>query len=270
MTNYLLITVLLGGLLLTGCASVHQYGTAIQPNDKVVWADDGSEVAVVKHNKDDSSTKIHFKHQISVQNLEDSKQRIVTEWRDYQAGQIFYMKQAGYFVVESLLDNGIRRFDKINANGNEILIIETPDNQHQPCQGDKITASDMSKLPQVHHTVIPSPDGQQLAHIYSPECSKVTVEFLHANNLNTFDNQTMDIDNSMKTRWHSDGYVILETHNKAWKIIPLTLPLSIPPSKCLLPVTTSSDISLEGKKVYFEGDKLVTKDIGRQKAFGCQ
>ncbi|MDM8558576.1 hypothetical protein [Candidatus Parabeggiatoa sp. HSG14] len=273
MNNYLLITTLLGGLLLTGCSNhVLKKDLVIQANNKVVWADDGSDVVVVKHNKDNPSNQAHFKHQVSVQNIDGSGQRTITEWRDYQVDQIFYMKQAGYFIVESKLDNGVRRFDKINASGHEILIIETPDSEHQPCRGKKNTASNISKLPQVHHTVIPSPDGQQLAHIYSPECRKVTVEFLHANNLNIFDNQTVDIDEPMKTRWHSDGYVILSTYNndKAWKIIPLTLPLPVLPPKCLLPVTTSSDVSLGGKKVYFEGNKLATKDVGRQKAFGCQ
>jgi len=35
------------------------------------------------------------------------------------------------------------------------------------------------------------------------------------------------------------------------------------------PVTTSSEVSMEGQKVYFDGDKLATKDVGSQKAFGC-
>ena len=125
---------------------------------------------------------------------------------------------------------------------------------------------------QVHHTVIPSPNGQQLAHIYSPECRKVTVEFLHANNLNLFDTQTMAIDEPMNVTWHPDGYIIFVNHNqnKAWKITPLAPPMPVLPPKCLFPVTTSSNITLDGKMVYFEGDKLVTKDVGPQKAFGCQ
>ncbi|EDN66037.1 hypothetical protein BGP_4651 [Beggiatoa sp. PS] len=84
-------------------------------------------------------------------------------------------------VAESLLENGARRFDKISLNGDEILIIETPDNENQPCQEKgKTTSSNTPLFAQVHHTVIPSPNGEQLAHLYSPECKKVTVEFLHA------------------------------------------------------------------------------------------
>ncbi len=267
--------ILLSGLILAGCGShVAKDWTRTQQNDKVVWADDGSDVAVVVLSfeekrgglSDGTIDKRHLKHKILVQNLDGSGQRTITEWRDYQNGQIFYMKQAGYFVVESLLENGARRFDKIYGNGNEILIIETPDNEHKPCQDNEPVLG----MPQP--TVIPSPNGQQLAYIYSPECGFVTVEFLHANNLNIFDNQTMDVDKPMKATWHPDGYVILATNNndKAWKITPQAPRVSITPPNCISPVTTSSEVSLERKMVYFEGDKLVTKEVGRQKAFGCQ
>ncbi len=260
-----LLTVILWLLLMAGCGSqLVKEGT---PQQSVVWADDGSEVAVVGVRIADNSSQQHqFQHQIVVQNLDGSGQRTITEWRDYRHGRLFYMKQAGYFVVESLLDNGARRFDKIALNGNEILIIETPDNKQQPCQN-------ADRRAQVDHSVIPSPDGLQLANIYSPLCGKVTVEFLHANNLNLFDNQTLDIDGPMKATWHPNGYVILATDNnsgKAWKIAPLSAPQPMTYPLCLSPVTTSSDISLEGQQVYFEGNKLITKNIGSQKAFGCQ
>ena len=275
--NCLLVTVIL--LIMPSCSgNVPRNWTQIQKNDKAIWADDGSEVAVVllgfeeKQKGIFSSTtnKRHFKHRIVVQNVNASEEpRTITDWRDYKNGQVFYMKQAGYFVVESLLPNGARRFDKIAFNGNEILIIETPDDEHQPCKNKKEAGA-----AQVYHTIIPSPDGQQLAHVYSPECGSVTVEFLHANNLNLFDNQTIKIDKPMSARWHPDGYVILASnnHNKAWKLTPLTSPTSITPPPCIFssPITTSSDVSLAGKEVYFDGDKLATKEIGTQKAFGCQ
>jgi hypothetical protein len=257
--------------------------TVTQQNDKVVWADDGSDVAIANLRFEeksaglfsDTTDKRHFQHQILVQNLDGSEQRTITGWRDYQNGQFFYMKQMDYLVVESLLENGARRFDKIAKNGNEILIIETPDKKNQPCQVlKKTSSSDEKPLPaaQVHHTVIPSPNGQQLAHIYSPECRKVTIEFLHANNLNLFDTQTMDIDEPMNVTWHPDGYIVFvnSAENKAWKVNPLEPPTPVLPPKCLFPVTTSSNISLDGKKVYFKGDKLAIQDVGRRKAFGCQ
>jgi hypothetical protein len=261
--QFILLTAL---LLIAGCGGQFVKKSSGAPQKSVVWADDGSQVAIINIRLADlSSEQEQYQHQIAVQNVDGSGQRSITEWRDYQPGRLFYMKQAGYFVLESLLDNGARRFDKIALNGNEILIIETPDDKHQPCQNAQQQA-------QVNHSVIPSPDGLQLAHIYSPLCGKVTVEFLHANNLNLFDNQTLEIDGPKQASWHPEGYVILGTNNsgKGWKIVPFSIPQPIPSPFCLSPVTTSSEISLEGQQVYFENDKLVTKNVGRQKAFGCQ
>ncbi|MCK5523136.1 MAG: hypothetical protein KAI83_08395 [Thiomargarita sp.] len=273
MKNCLLITLIL--LIIQGCSgNMPRNWTPVEQNDKVVWANDGSEVAVVVLGFEEKRSGLlsktrsqrHFKHRIQTQKIKGSEEpRLITEWRDYKNGQIFYMKQAGYFIVESLLENGKRRFDKIVLNGNEILIVETPDNEHQPCKKGTLPK-------QVYQTVIPSPDGQQLAHIYSPECGKVTVEFLHANNLNLFDNQTIDIDEPMNAKWYSNGYVILtsKSHKKAWKFTPLLPPpTSTTPQRCISPMTTSSDVSLDGKKVYFEGKKLGVKKVDRQKQFGC-
>ncbi|MBE9561243.1 MAG: hypothetical protein IMF12_00085 [Proteobacteria bacterium] len=238
---------------LIGCTS---NTTKLSQSKSIVWADDNSEIAVViSHPEKDL-------HKISVQDIKTDEKRDITEWRDYKSGKIFYMKQAGYFIVESLLENGARRFDKIEENGNEILIIETPDDENQPCSKNKIE--------QVHHTVIPSPNGLQLAHVYSPECGTITIEFLYANNLNVFDTQTMNIDEPMRIKWHPDNYIILVNHNndKAWKVTPLTLTSPILPPKCFEPVTTSSNVSSDGRQVLFDGDKLITKSTGTK--FGCQ
>ncbi len=234
---------------LIGCT-----GNITKSSQSLVWADDGSEVAmIISHPKKDL-------HKIIVQNLTTDTRRDITEWRDYKSGQFFYMKQAGYFIVESLIGNGARRFDKIDENGNEILIIETPNDENKTCDNEN----------QVNHTVIPSPDGLQLANIYSPECGTVTIEFLYANTLNVFDTQTMNIDEPMRAKWHSDNHIILVNldNSKAWKVKPIELPSPIFPPKCFFPVTTSSGISLDGEQVLLDGDKLITKPADVK--FGCQ
>jgi hypothetical protein len=268
---------LLTVLLLHGCTGkVVKDSTPNQPTDKVVWADDGSEVAVVTFSKNSTnSDSSNFRHKILAQNLDGSKQRTITQWRDYRVGQIFYMKQAGYLVVESLLENGGRRFDQVSLDGSEIMILETPDNGLQGCSDSESTGTDSRLSAQLPHSVIPSPDGSRLAHIYSPECGKVAIEFFYANNLVLIDTKVMDIDEQMMATWHPDSgnYAVIlanKNNDKAWKITTSAPPEPITPPKCLSPVTTSSEVSLEGKKVYFEGDKLVTKDVGREKAFGCQ
>jgi len=275
--------------MLTGCGGEWVKKTTPPPAEKpqsaaqqksdqsVVWADDGSEVAVVVLNQklsptDDKTLANPLRHKIVVQNPANAAQHDITRWREAQVGQIFYMKQAGYLVVESLLENGVRRFDKIALNGNEILIIETPDNQHQPCGAPLPAKPDKLSPPRVFHTIIPSPDGHQLAHIYSPECRKVTVEFLHANNLSMIDSQTMDIDEPMRATWHPANYLILANfdNQKAWQVTPLAPPLPIMPPKCLHPTTTSSEIALDGRRVYLAQEQLMIETLGREKAFGCQ
>ncbi|HHB92174.1 MAG TPA: hypothetical protein ENK59_03045 [Thioploca sp.] len=233
---------------LIGCV-----GNMTRPSQSLVWADDGSEIAIIiPHPEKDL-------HKIVVQDLTTNTRHDITGWRDYKSGQFFYMKQAGYFIVESLIGDGARRFDKIDENGNEILIIETPNDENRPCDNN-----------QIRHVVIPSPDGLQLANIYSPECGVVTIEFLYANNLNVFDTQTMTIDEPMRAKWHSDNYIILVNfdNSKAWKVKPIELPSPILPPKCFFPVTTSSDISLDGEQIVLDGDKLITKSADTK--FGCQ
>ena len=176
--HYYIITIITLSFI-SGCSLLPKK-LSVQQGNQAVWADDGFEVAVVK--LDEQSGQ--YKHQIIIKSPNNPEMsRVVTDWRENQTGQLFYMKQNGYLVVESFLENGARRFDKIDSsNGREILIVETPSSEYQICK-DAIVKENAA---QVYQTVIPSPDGSQLAHIYSPECGKVTVEFLHANNLSLF------------------------------------------------------------------------------------
>ncbi|MCK5720676.1 MAG: hypothetical protein KAH84_12125 [Thiomargarita sp.] len=250
-------------LSLTAGCSLFQTAPSnqLQIGDRVVWANDGSDVALVKLENQAGE----YKHQIIIKSPTNHEiSNTITGWRLHQTGQLFYMKQAGYLVVESFLENGARRFDKIDLNGNEILIVETPNNQI--CK-DAIAKENAA---QVYQTVIPSPDGTQLAHIYSPQCGQATVEFLHANNLSLFDNQTIDIIAPMKAQWHPDNYLLLIGSNQTWKITPLMPPpTQISSPICGLPVTSSSNISAYGKEVVINDNQIIVKDVDIQKVFGC-
>ena len=60
----------------------------------VVWADDGSELAVVIQNQSHDQTDLTTpQHQIWVQHQDGSDRHTITGWRNYQAQQIFYMKR---------------------------------------------------------------------------------------------------------------------------------------------------------------------------------
>ena len=288
-----LITLCLSGIFfIASCSVVEKFKqekpkwTAVEQTDQIVWADDDSEVAIVILHFEEKSgdwlsgttEKRYFKHQIFTQKINDKEKFPLTELRDHQVGQVFFMKSAAYLITESILPGGARRFDKIDLKGHEILIIETPDSVHQPCQTQQnsppVETEPTTPIPPVvYHTVIPSPDGGQLAHVYSPECGKASVEFLDAESLTVLDNQTFDIDEPMEVTWHRDGYIVFTTskRDKAWKVKAKESPLPVLPPKCLSPVTTSSNVSAEGRLVYFdESNQLTTREIGRKEAFGCQ
>lgn len=255
--------------------------TTMKQNEQVVWSDDDSKLATVVLQFEakrlgmlsDKTERRAFKHQLFTQNPDGSNRKAITEWRDHQNGHLYYMRQAGYFVVESILANGARRFDRINLQGNEILIIETPDFDHQPCSQ---SAEDNPAQPlpaQVYQNVIPSPDGRLLAHVYSPDCGQVSVEFLHANNLSFITYHTINIDEPMTALWHPENYILLVNSEKtrAWKVTIQEPPVPVAPPNCIAPVTTSSSVSMAGKMVYFDEDnQLDFKEVGKERGFGCQ
>jgi len=265
------ISFILLSLFLTACShTLKPEWVTIEQNYLVRWASDDSEVAVVRVSYEEQaallfgdSAKRNFKHRIFLQKVDGSERRPLTQWRDYQPGEVFYMKPSGYLVVESLSENGTRRFDKVDLEGHWLPIVEEQQ-PYQPCPKEAPTAA------QVDHQIIPSPNGEQLIEVYSSQCGQSTIEFLYANNLSFIDSQNFNIDKPMKVMWHPNGTVIMVSKDldKAWQFAAQTPPLPIKPPRCFSPVTNSSNISSEGQLVYFAGDKLATKPVGSQKAFG--
>lgn len=264
--------------MMAGCTTtkerpVAENWTPMQTNNQVVWSDDATKVAVIElQYEEKGEEKSNFTHQLYIQNVDGSERQAITEARDYQNGNLYYMRQAGYFIMESLMPTGARRFDRIDENGNEILIIETPDNEHQPC-GD-VQAADNKPLPQVYHTVIPSPDGALLAHIFSLDCGEVSVEFLYSNNLNIITDPTIiPIEEPVNATWHTDNYIILTNNQntKAWAVRIGQTPESITPPNCVAPVTSSSHIAYDGRMVYLDkAGEVNTRQVDAGMAFGCQ
>ncbi|EIJ42922.1 hypothetical protein BegalDRAFT_2056 [Beggiatoa alba B18LD] len=264
----------LTALLINGCSTT---STEVKPDewhtvervDKAVWADDSSDIALVNQTyEQQGENKRNVLHKIYIQNADGSnKHEITPQARENLTGELYYMKQAGYLVVESLLDNGGRQFNKLLLDGREILIIETPDKDKQPCGTD-------AQGVQVFHTVIPSPDGQILANIYSPECGAVSVDFLFANNLNITAAQYMAITEPLIATWHKEGYIILtnSAKTKAWRVsMQESQPTPIPPPACTSPVTTSSQTATDGRKITIsETGEIKIENVGVQNAFGCQ
>jgi hypothetical protein len=254
-------------LLLVGCstpmtkeASSGQNG---QRKGAVVWADDGTELAfsVISEERQTSpegEDSVKTSHQIFVQNPDGSQKREVSHRRDHISGALYYMKQAGYLVAESILPTGARRFDRILMNGNEILIIENPEKPRSGC----------TIMP---HALIPAPDGRVLASVYSSDCGQISVEFMYANNLSMIDAQTLDIANPITALWHPDGYLILAAQDgsTAWKVAMKERAKTIAYPRCTTPATSSSTIAFDGRVVSVEEEAFQIKEGSKQAAFGC-
>lgn len=267
---------------ISGCATLSPQGEwkAVEQNNKVVWADDGSEVAIAVLRYEErepglgegTTEKRHFTHQVYLQTPNHSDRKELTKSRELQNGNLYYMKSSGFLLVELILENGLRRFDKVDLEGNWITLIEeTSNKQYQSCESQD--SKETAPVKRVYYNIIPSPDGKLLAHIYSPECGKITVQFEYANNSHYIDSHTLDMDQLYIPTWHPDGYIILagSEGKTAWKVGIQDSPVLIPYPRCTFPETTSSVVSSAGTMIYFdESGKLITQELGKQNAFGCQ
>ena len=271
MINWRISTVVLAGLLLSACGSQQTVKaplewTPVQRDVVAAWANDGSDVAILmesyeeKLGENQNIEQRNVTHQVIVQNPDASARRAITEPRDAYASSVYYMKTAGYFLVESRLVNGGRRFDKVTLDGNEILLMEIPG--PKPC-GANIAIDDQ---------FIPSPDGQQIAHVHSLECGVVTVSFLDAATLGYIDSKSQMIRKPVQASWHPDGHLlIVDNENSiAWAIEPQEGFRPHPLPSCLKPVTSSGVVSSNGQKLELSDSLLTITTAAPTEIFGCQ
>jgi hypothetical protein len=264
-TRIILITVLLA--LLGGCASITEQPTQSVTSAPVVWADDDSEFALVvedKQDPDNHSGPSLYRHRIIVQEAEGTGRKNVTNVRPYRVGALYYMKRAGYLIVESLLDDGHVKIDRIALQGgSEIPIIETKGILN-PCADQPLQAL-------VATQVLPAPDGALLAFAYSPECGEVMIEFLDGRSLIAQDSQSLSINAPATLTWHPDGYLLLvSADQRSWKLQPGIAAVESAYPPCVTPATTSSAIAADGREVWLDGDIAKIRTGTKIPAFGCQ
>jgi hypothetical protein len=230
-----------------------------QFNELAVWADDGSEIALVK--------TANGQQQIITRTLDGEQQNAITALQARVYQKLYYMKSAGYLIVQSKTSSGWTRFERVDLNGNEITIIETPTPTASLCQN----------MPQTPHAytapdVIPSPDGHTLAYIFSPECAVFNVDFLSADNLVTLDSQIINSPQTVKATWHSNGDLLLAVDDgkTAWRLQAKQKPRVSDYPRCLQPVTLSSAIAADGRLLHHGNDNIEVENLSPSTAFGCQ
>jgi hypothetical protein len=227
----------------------------------VVWADDDSELALVTQVNDPTDPQ-RIQHQIIVQKLDGSDRKTISDVRSGKPDRLYYMKKSGYIITRTQ-KNGITKADKINLAGKEITILETRHAASNLCeQGEGIA---------LEPEIIPSPDGETLALIFSQACNEVTVEFSRAKNLQAIDGYSLEIDQAVTATWHSSGVIILASDDgkSAWRTSPNNPPKAATYPHCFNPTTTSSAIAQDGRKVELISAQVNLSD-GKHPSFGCQ
>jgi hypothetical protein len=263
-TSRIFLTVLLLTAL-GGCASVAEHSDS-SSRSPVVWADDDSEFAIALEDQQESGKSAGsspYRHRIIVQETDGKGRKSVTTTRPYRVGALYYMKRAGYLIVESLLDDGHVKIDRIALQGGgEIPIIETK-GPLNPCEGEKAF---------IPTQVLPAPDGSRLAFAYSPVCGEVVIEFLDGRTLIAEDSLTIPLTGTAALTWHPDGYLLLAQNSeaRAWRLQPGMAVAEAPYPPCLTPPTSSSAIATDGREAWLDGEVAKAREGARERAFGCQ
>lgn len=245
-------------VLLGGCAAIGTQ-TPGTGSGQAVWSDDGVEAALALPASGEDG------YQVFVQTPGNDERRPVGKLRPYPVAGLYYMRQAGYLVVESRTPDGGAKFDRLWLNGEEAPVIEALGNDL--CEGRPVNAV-------ARPAVIPSPDGQVLAQVYSQDCGSVTVDFLNARDLLALDGQSVEIAAPAWATWHPGGYFILaeEGTGKAWQVNVNNPPQSTAYPQCAYPPTSSSAVSSDGRKIALSGNSLEiqSQETAGARAFGCQ
>lgn len=254
-------TLALASLFLAACGqSPTRPDAPLQAGDaKAVWADDGSLVAVAKAGPSGNT------HRILLYTPEGRLENKLTEIRPFPARNLYFMHSAGYVVIESHPGPGLAKFDRVGLDGREITIIETRQSAEQLCADSGGNAS-------IATTVIPSPQGDTLAYVYSPVCGEVTVEFLRARDLRTQESYQLAIEHPAQATWMMNGELVigLADERTAWKLAPGTPPTPTDYPGCFYPNTSSSPVSLDARRVDFADEQIRITDVEPGQAFGCQ
>jgi hypothetical protein len=266
--------VLLSVYLLSACQWRH-----IENVDQVVWSDDNSQQAytVLMYEErsgyplDGSLQKRDFRHQIFVQNEDGTARRSLTGERVRKSGNhLYFMKRAGYVMVDVFETSHQVRFDVIRLSGQQQTLLT------YLYDGDACDSLE----------VIPSPDGALIAVLEQRAAGSgkllgtcvdaaVLMTLYDAGTLTPVNVAEWQISDPVECTWTPAGYFMVYTRAQvAWSVGRDGVSSGSPPG-CSYPKTTSSPISSDGRLLapaqfpaYNNPLTIVTNSP--QKAFGCQ
>jgi hypothetical protein len=272
-------------LLLTACSAVEKFTWQKVSDDySAVWAEDASEIAVMRLSYEEkqgnplngTSNKRKFQHQFFSQKINGQARQPITALRPYQAGQFFYMKQAHYLLVESLLEDTKSYFEKIDLNtGKTHRVLDIPSISQQGCN-TTITAPPKAGVPfktpsALAYSAIPSPTGKYIVTGLSSVCGQADIKIYLAENLTLVQQYSLKIPEAVTLIWFNDQHLVLTGIKKAWKITPsnsIIVQTSVP--NCTNPKTSSSEITSNHQLLLKKEKGFTSVHRPSTTAFGCR
>jgi hypothetical protein len=270
--------------LLCACSLTSYSWEPVSYDTHAVWADDNSELAIGTTFFEQresleplmgATEKRHFAYQLFLVKPDGRKRRSISARLPNQLENLYYMKKAGYLLAESYVAmTAAKQLYKIDLQGNATLIasiLPLPEDECVENSFDNFFSPDINVT--LMPTVIPSPDGQLIAHAYRADCHKVTVTFYSPDTLTILDKQIVTVTaGNYAVTWRKDGaFVVAKTdRSEALALFPKKPPATTAAPACFSPATRRSEVSSTGKIVRADATDIYVSEAGVAPTFGCQ
>lgn len=240
--------------------------------ERVVWSSDGTQIGGVEYvfeekkswNPLDGTTqKRKFCHQLVTLDTKGKRFGTVGPMQPNQAGDITFMKPAGYFTTQSFVrDAGGWDFHRVALDGSRTLLAHVD----VGCQ---------------YGRMLPSPDGSRIAYFeVRGHCddglsgNDVIVTFFDGKGKKLGTSSSISLPNGAYETWTPAGDLIVTDGVSSYRVdlagsVVKTAPASVP--SCMEPGTTSSNIASDGRTLDFDANgKAAVVSTDPSTAFGCQ
>lgn len=239
--------------------------------ERAVWSSDGTQIGGVElvfeekkswNPLDGSTQKRKYCHQLVTLDTKGNRLGTVGPMQPNQAGDITFMKPAGYFTAQTFVRDGGWDFHRVALDGTRKLLAHV----EVGCQ---------------YGRVLPSPDGSRIAyfevlgHCTDGESGNdVVVTLFDRTGKKLGSSPKIPLPNGAYETWTPAGDLIVTDGVTASRVLLVgsalqTAPASVP--GCMEPGTTSSTIAADGRTLDFDANgKPVVVATQPSAAFGCQ
>lgn len=219
--------------------------------DQAVWSDDDAQQAFVRllyeegpkvNPLSQTHPRRNFRHQVYIQNTDGSGRHAVTEVRPHRTGNnFFYMRDAGYLILDVFESDELARYDIIDAGSGEAATILRHTLSGRACTSFEVIPSYTGHtLAAVERTASGDSGGRCPA-------GEAVVSFLDADSLSTISTYRWPVTDMIQVAWtDADQIVVVAPADGAWRVDPAGGPVAIDPPACIYPRTSSGNVSADG------------------------